>query len=1174
MTASAVAAPAQPATPFKGLDPYEERDAAFFFGRNDEVEVVIANLEARRLTLLYGDSGVGKSSLLRAGVMHRLQEQVRKNMDEIGAPELVPVYFAAWRDNPLPALLEEIGRAVATVLGKPARKAPRRLDVALKRWSTQTDAHVLVVLDQFEEYLLYHPLEHGKGTLADELPLVLNSAGLRARFLIAIREDALAKLDRFKREIPALFGTYLRLKHLDRNSAEEAIRCPIDEYNKLAPTGEERVDIEQALVKAVLDQVTAGQVVLEQAAQGVARGGRVTAGEERIETPYLQLVMERLWEEEMRRGSRLLRLSTLHELGGAQTIVRTHLDEALRALPDRQQDLVADLFNHLVTPSGTKIAHTPSDLAEYTRHPLEEIEPALEALSGTQTRILRPVTAGDGPVRYEIFHDVLAAAVLDWRARHILERQRVAAEEHARKERRRLERERKAAEEQARTEQQRLEREREAAEAQARLERRRARMFRALAALATLLLVLVGVGAFLFVRWSDHQADLDKSREFAARASDLLDRHLDLALPKALEAWERGHTNEARSALLAARQRTAGLVQVTRPGRGRIWGAALDRSGRYLATAGDGGLRVWDRALGTVIPLVQGAVSSVAFSPGGDLLAGSTTEGTVVLKTPGFRRLDTLPSVGSGGVAIGAGGQWLAAAGYDGLELWRLKGRRSERVGARRRDVNKFAFSPRDPATLAVVAGNDSRLELWKLPSMRSTAPGGPTQITAIAFSPDGTLLALADAEQHIRFWSVADWRPVGESLAGNDGVIESLAFSADGRTLASGARDRSVILWDVSTPRSPQRISGPLIMQGAGITTVALAHDLLAVTSYDGAATFWGVNAFRRQRVARVPSQSIFSPDGRLIASFDQARTTIRNVEGSRRDVISSKGTVEPLVFDADSAKLLTYVTTGSGSSLLRLWDVRQRRYVDLPTAVPVTRTIALSPSGEFATATDSTVALWNRAGDRLASTSSKGYVTAIAVTFAKTLAWGDSDGRVAVWHSAEGAPKVADAHTSGITKLAFSPDGHVLAVASDDSTISLWDVKSARRLGTLVDHTQSVKALAFSRDGKTLASGAWDSTGGIRLWDVKTFRPLGAALSPPNLVSQLAFGPQGLVALTTDGMVLAWDKSFWTIDFKSLRQQLCGLLGGDGASRQQASGPEQSPPQPCGTRSARRTR
>ena len=96
-----------------------------------------------------------------------------------------------------------------------------------------------------------------------------------------------------------------------------------------------------------------------------------------MEAPYLQLVMERLWERERSQQSRLLRFATLASLGGAAEIVRAHLERALAALTEEQRDVAAASFNHLVTPSGSKIAHAPADLARYAGVGEEELLPVL-----------------------------------------------------------------------------------------------------------------------------------------------------------------------------------------------------------------------------------------------------------------------------------------------------------------------------------------------------------------------------------------------------------------------------------------------------------------------------------------------------------------------------------------------------------------------------------------------------------------------------------------------------------------------------------------------------------------------------------------------------------------------------------------------------------------------------
>ena len=268
------------------------------------------------------------------------------------------------------------------------------------------DGNLYLVLDQLEEYFVYHG-EHGRGTLQEELPEVVLRPRLRANVLVSLRDDALAQLDVFKAQLPNLYANFLRLDRLDRAAAAAAVRGPIERWNGLVPA-EQRVAVEPALIGALLAQVA-------------------PAGEpDRVEAPYLQLVLERLWNEEHQLGSRTLRAATLAELGGAGTIVREHLERALEVLDEREQDAAAEMFEHLVTPSETKVAHSAGDLAEFAHVPAVEAAAMLAVLG--HERILRPLDdAGGGGDRYEIFHDVLGDAILGWRRRHQLARERARA---------------------------------------------------------------------------------------------------------------------------------------------------------------------------------------------------------------------------------------------------------------------------------------------------------------------------------------------------------------------------------------------------------------------------------------------------------------------------------------------------------------------------------------------------------------------------------------------------------------------------------------------------------------------------------------------------------------------------------------------------------------------------
>ena len=419
--------------PYKGLVPYTDRDYALFFGRNAERSIISANLRSSRFTLLYGPSGVGKTSVIRAGVVHALRERGKQNLQKRGTPEFAVVYFNQWRDDPVVSLRRAVRGAVQDALGQTFPEddlASKPLDEALKTWAERVSGALLIIFDQFEDYFLYHANEDGPGTIAYELPRVVTDTNAHVNFLVAIRDDALAKLDRFEGRIPTLFDNYIRIDHLNFESARQAIVKPIEQFNKNLTDENARVSIEPGLVEQVLEETRTGRVSLGDMGAGVVRRDENESDDDkhqaRIETPFLQLVMTRLWEEEMRAGSHELRLETLNRLGGAERIVRTHLDNTLGALPSRERAAAAGVFHYLVTPSGSKIAHTARDLAEYTGTPEKQLVPVLEKLSASGIRILRPVAPPpdhpNAPPRYEIFHDVLAPAMLDWRRRYYVQR--------------------------------------------------------------------------------------------------------------------------------------------------------------------------------------------------------------------------------------------------------------------------------------------------------------------------------------------------------------------------------------------------------------------------------------------------------------------------------------------------------------------------------------------------------------------------------------------------------------------------------------------------------------------------------------------------------------------------------------------------------------------------------
>ena len=270
--------------PYVGLVPFSVDDWPWFFGRDADREIITANLQAAQLTLFYGPSGVGKSSVLRAGVEHHLREQSRREVRTRRRPEFVIVEFSNWAGRPAggpgPGDPASRGRRAAGPGG--SRRLGRPLaGRSAAGWTEHTGADLLLVLDQFEEYFLYHGNEDGEGTFAVEFPRAVNRPDLRANFLISIREDSLAKLDRFQGRIPRLFDNYLRIEHLDRESARQAVVRPLEKFNELrklaAAEGAERAESSSAV-----QSQAAGPVSSERATQPPGSGrARLRRGADR-----------------------------------------------------------------------------------------------------------------------------------------------------------------------------------------------------------------------------------------------------------------------------------------------------------------------------------------------------------------------------------------------------------------------------------------------------------------------------------------------------------------------------------------------------------------------------------------------------------------------------------------------------------------------------------------------------------------------------------------------------------------------------------------------------------------------------------------------------------------------------------------------------------------------------
>ena len=477
--------------PYKGLRPYTENDSALFFGRTRDAQIIISNLYAAPLTIFYGASGVGKSSVLLAGTVPLLEQE----------PNVSVIVFRFWQN---PGFAEQLKLNTREILsgntGKPVEvDLSLPLDEFLSQAGRGLRGPLFFIFDQFEEYFLYHPTDSASDVFEAEFAAAVNRRDLNANFLISIREDSLSKLDRFQGRIPALMQNMLRLEHLDVEGAKDAIIRPLEEYSRQADSGQS-ITIEPALVNEILEDLLGAKVTPEQTARGRVEDIKPAAG---IETPLLQMVMTRLWDEERAQDSKMLRRQTFETLGRAKNIARTHLDTMMMKLSSSERDDAAEILRYLVTPSGTKIAQEAGALASWTELKEPLVQSILNRLSNQDMRILRSVQAPGQPLHYEIFHDVLAQAILNWRRRFV-----------ARREEERIRRE-----EQERLKQEQSENER-------RLKSERARRVR-IAIVALLIIVSIWAAVMTYAFWQRSRARQAR-RQLRALEGQIEQRRLDL----------------------------------------------------------------------------------------------------------------------------------------------------------------------------------------------------------------------------------------------------------------------------------------------------------------------------------------------------------------------------------------------------------------------------------------------------------------------------------------------------------------------------------------------------------------------------------------------------------------------------------------------------------------------